>query len=250
LKWAVFSFQLYKFPGIDGIMPIMLQQGFELLAGKFLMLLRVSLALGYIPMSWKHIRVAFIPKPGKSLSQAKSLRPISVVSFILKTPEKLLDRHITDGVLVEKPLHQNQFAYRAGMSTETALFQVVYRLEKSLRSISLMSFILKTLEKLLDRHITDGVLVEKPLHQNQFAYRAGMFTETALFQVVYRLEKSLNHRDIGWVPSWTSRGHSTIPLFVQLLRLLDSVDLRRPVAGGSGPYLKADSYTLLLWAAV
>jgi hypothetical protein len=133
LKWAVFSFQPYKSPGIDGIMPIMLQQGFELLAGKLMMLLRASLALGYIPMSWRHIRVVFIPKPGKQLSQAKSLRPISLMSFILKTLEKLLDRYIRGGVLVEKPLHQNQFVYRAGMSTETALFQVVHRLEKSLK---------------------------------------------------------------------------------------------------------------------
>jgi hypothetical protein len=81
-------------------------------------------------MSWRHIRV--IPKPGKPLSQAKSLRPISLMSCIPKTPEKLLDRHIRDGVLAEKPLHQNQYAYRAGTSTETALFQVVRRLEKSL----------------------------------------------------------------------------------------------------------------------
>jgi hypothetical protein len=44
-----------------------------------------------------------------------------------------------------------------------------------------MSFILKTLEKLIDRHIRDGVLVSKPIHQNQFAYRVGMSTETALF---------------------------------------------------------------------
>jgi hypothetical protein len=33
LKWAVFSFQLYKSSGMDGIMPKMLQQGFELLGG-------------------------------------------------------------------------------------------------------------------------------------------------------------------------------------------------------------------------
>jgi hypothetical protein len=65
-------------------------------------------------------------KPGKQLSQGKSLRPFSLMSFILKTLEKLLDRYIRGGVLVEKPLHQNQFAYRAGMSTETALFQVVH----------------------------------------------------------------------------------------------------------------------------
>ena len=56
LKWAIFSFQPYNSPGMDGIMPIMLQQGFELLGGKLLMLLRASLASGYIPMSWRHTR--------------------------------------------------------------------------------------------------------------------------------------------------------------------------------------------------
>jgi hypothetical protein len=128
---------------MDGIMTIMLQQGFELLAGKILMLLRASLALGYIPMSWWHTRVVFIPKPGKPMTQTKSLRPISLMSFILKTLEKLLDRHIRGGVLVEKPLHQNQFAYTAGMSMETALFQVVHRLEKCLehKEIALGAFL-------------------------------------------------------------------------------------------------------------
>jgi len=87
--------------------------------------------------------MVFTPKPGKPLSQVKSLRPISIMSFILKTLEKLLDRHIRDGVLVEKPLHQNQFVHRAGMSTETALFQVVHRMEKSLnhREIALGAFL-------------------------------------------------------------------------------------------------------------
>jgi hypothetical protein len=133
LKWAVYSFLPYKSPGMDGIMRIMLQQGFELLGCKLLTLLRTSLALGYIPMSWRHVRVVFIPKPGNLLSQAKSLWPISLMSFILKILEKLLDRPIRGGVLSEKPLHPYQFAYRAGMSTETDLFQVVHRLEKSFK---------------------------------------------------------------------------------------------------------------------
>jgi hypothetical protein len=123
-------------------MPIMLQQGFSLLASKPVMLLRASLALGYIPMSWRHIRVVFIPKPGKLMFQAKSLRPVSLMTVILKTLEKLLDRHIGGGVLVENPLHQKQFAYRASMFTETALFQVTHTLEKSLNhKITLGAFI-------------------------------------------------------------------------------------------------------------
>jgi hypothetical protein len=67
LKWAIFSFQ-----PIDGIMPILLQQCFELLAGKLLILLRASFTVGYISMCWRHIRSVFILKPGKSLSPSKS----------------------------------------------------------------------------------------------------------------------------------------------------------------------------------
>jgi len=78
--------------------------------------------------------VVFIPKPGKPLFQTKSLRPISLILFIFKTLEKLLDRHITDGVLVERPLHQNQFAYRAVVSTEMDLSQAVHRLEEALET--------------------------------------------------------------------------------------------------------------------
>jgi hypothetical protein len=128
---------------MDGIMPIMLLQGFELLVGKLLLLLTASLALGYIPMSWRHTRVVFIPKPGKPLTQAKSMRPISLMSFILKILEKLLHRHIRGGAMLEKPLHLNQSAYRAGMSMKTALFQVVHRLEKCLehREIALGAFL-------------------------------------------------------------------------------------------------------------
>jgi hypothetical protein len=51
-----------------------------------------------------------------------------------------------------------------------------------------MSFVLKTLEKLLDKHIRGGDSVKKPLHRNQFAYRTVMSTETTLFQVVHRVE--------------------------------------------------------------
>jgi hypothetical protein len=94
-------------------------------------------------MSWRHTRVVFIPKPGKPLTQAKSLRPISLKSFILKILEKLLGRHIRGGVLVENPLHQNQFAYTAVMSTETALFHMVHKLEKCLepRDTALAAFL-------------------------------------------------------------------------------------------------------------
>ena len=40
-------------------------------------------------------------------------------------------------------------------------------------------------------------MVGKPLHQNQFAYRAQMSIDTALYQVVHRLEKYLKPKEIA-----------------------------------------------------
>jgi hypothetical protein len=47
-------------------------------------------AFGYVPKAWKKVRVIFIPKPESSSSElAKSLRPISLTSFLLKKMERL-----------------------------------------------------------------------------------------------------------------------------------------------------------------
>jgi ribonuclease HI len=75
----------------------------------------------------------FIPKPGKDdYSSAKAFRPISLMSFLLKGLERLVDRDLRDGALKRMPLHEKQHAYRAGRSTESALHQLVSRVEKAL----------------------------------------------------------------------------------------------------------------------
>ena len=82
---------------------------------------------------WRHVNVVFIPKPGKdTYVEAKSFRPISLTSFLLKALERLLDRYIRDTTLISYPLHWNQHAYQAGRSTETALHAVAGKVEQAL----------------------------------------------------------------------------------------------------------------------
>ena len=64
----------------------------------------------------------------------KSFRPISLTSFLLKTMERLIDRFIRDGTLVRYPLNKNQHAYLAGKSTDTALHNLVGRIERALNN--------------------------------------------------------------------------------------------------------------------
>ena len=96
-------------------------------------LMRDSLALAYIPEPWRTARVIFIPKVGrKDYSLAKSFRPISLTSFLLKSMEKIIDHEIRSKVLKASPLHAKQHAYRAGRSTNTALYQLTSEIQNSL----------------------------------------------------------------------------------------------------------------------
>jgi hypothetical protein len=65
------------------------------------------------------------------------------------------------------------------------------------RPTSLTPFLLKTMERLVDRYLRDEALAIMPLHPNQHAYQAGKSVETALHQFVVRIEKALDQQEIA-----------------------------------------------------
>ena len=74
------------------LFPALLQQAREIVIPYFLRILRACLATGYVPAIWRHVKVVFIPKPGRdSYSGPRDYRPISLPSFLLKTMERLVD---------------------------------------------------------------------------------------------------------------------------------------------------------------
>ena len=68
---------------------------------------------------------------------------------------------------------------------------------RDLRPISLTLFLLKTIERLVDRFLRDEILALQPLHSNQHAYRAGKSVETALHQLMVWVEKALDQQEIA-----------------------------------------------------
>ena len=105
----------------------------DIILQSIIKIFRACIALGYIPISWRTSRVVFVPKPGRTdYTTAKAFRPISLMSFLLKTLERLVDRFIRDDTLIKYPLNENQHAYMAGKSTDTALHVLVGKIEKAL----------------------------------------------------------------------------------------------------------------------
>lgn len=134
LRWALDSFDNFKSPGPDGIFPALLKQAPGNAIRTLEVILKSSLCLGHVPKPWKHIKVVFIPKPGRNDYQnAKAFRPISLSSFLLKTLERLVDRYIRDKCLKLHKLSDNQHAFRTGRSTDSALHDLIFSVEKTMQ---------------------------------------------------------------------------------------------------------------------
>ena len=144
VEWAINSFEPYKSPGLDGLLPIMLQRCGRVIIPFITEIFRASLTLNYIPTNWRKTRVIFIPKAGKrDKTLPKAFRPISLTSIMLKIMEKLIDYHIKSTYLKTSPLSRYQFAYRSNMSTVDAIHMLTTKIAKSIdtKEIALAAFL-------------------------------------------------------------------------------------------------------------
>jgi hypothetical protein len=80
----------------------------------------------------------------------------------------------------------------------------------SFHPVSLTSFLLKTLKRLVGRYIPDGALVRYPLRLQEYAYKADRSIQTALHSLV-RLTGSLRMVLLLWELAWTLRVHLIWP---------------------------------------
>ena len=66
-----------------------------------------------------------------------------------------------------------------------------YDQPKSFRPISLCSFLLKGLERVVQWHLDETILKQNPIHQSQHAYRRGKGTDTCISKVVDKIESQI-----------------------------------------------------------
>ena len=96
--------------------------------GYMAFLFNLSVRRSIIPNIWKIGKIIPLLKPGKPADLAKSYRPVSLLSPMIKTLEKTILPHLDKHLLMA----YHQHGFRSGRSTTTALMEI-------------------------DKHITDGL---------------------------------------------------------------------------------------------
>ena len=85
-----------------------------------------SIQLGEVPREWKRSSVVPVPKSNDTC-QTSNYRPISLLSVLSKLLEKHLYKHILKHIESTMPLALQQWGFRSGRSTVSALLDVVHK---------------------------------------------------------------------------------------------------------------------------
>jgi ribonuclease HI/retron-type reverse transcriptase len=159
IREAVGRFSPYKTAGLDGFKPVVLQHLPLTCITRLGVLFKASLELAYVPQHWRSSRVIFIPKAGKKdYAHVRSWRPISLMSFMFKTLERLLLWHLEETIFQEKPMHKNQHAFRKGRSTESALSDTVDFLEHAVLQKGVAISVFLDIEGAFDNLLPEGII--------------------------------------------------------------------------------------------
>jgi hypothetical protein len=133
VQLAINSFSPYKAPGPDGLPPVVLKALGPKMIYRLTCLYRAMMALAFTLSIWRQSRVIFIPKPGKTnYSEPRAFRPISLMPFLFKVFEKLNSWAMETTSLTRNPMNSSQHGFRRGFSTDSALSEVVNRIESSI----------------------------------------------------------------------------------------------------------------------
>lgn len=116
-----------------------------------------ALNLGYFPDYLKISKMIFIQKEGKPPDSVKSYRPISLLEFIAKVFEKILNNKLVDHLVRTEGYSDMQHGFRAGRGTDTALAVICESIANAKAKGQRIDVVLRDVQKAFDKVWTQGM---------------------------------------------------------------------------------------------
>ena len=113
-----------KGSGMDFLPTFILKDAFRCITAQIAYMMNKSLLTGIFPTAWATAMVTPIPKTG-NLSSVKNWRPISILPLPGKILEKICTRMLLNELEENDILSNEQYGFRAGLSTSHAILHFV-----------------------------------------------------------------------------------------------------------------------------
>ena len=158
-----------KAPGLDGLSNKVIKTLHLVHPSVLPGLFTTCLKVGYFPRSWKQGRVVFIPKDGKDPETADGYRPITLLSGLGKTLERVILTQIEAHLERDHLLHVNQFGFRKLRSTEQAVNLAIDSIRSCRTRHRLVAALSLDIKGAFD-HVSWSVVLEQLRHYQVPAY--------------------------------------------------------------------------------
>jgi len=104
-----------------------------------------------VPRYWKAAEVIMIPKPGKSVTEVTSYRPIPLLPVVSKLFEKLLLKRLKPILDEKQTIPTHQFGFRNNYSTIDQAHRITTLIEKTLEEKLVCSSIFLDVAQAFDK---------------------------------------------------------------------------------------------------
>ena len=145
------SFRNRRAPGCSGVRKEDLANlpgvGYEYLAQVF----SACLSSGYFPMKFKHARVTFIPKSGKSPTNPLNYRPISLLETPGKILEKLVNERVQEYAETNAVHDPQQYGFRQRRGTAKVIALAYENVANAVALGGSANIIMRDIEKAFDK---------------------------------------------------------------------------------------------------
>ena len=158
LEAAISDLKTKKSPGEDGITNEMIQHLGKTMKRKLLQLYNTSWKSGIIPQAWKEATMIPIHKSGKDRTTPASYRPISLLSCLGKTMERMINTRLMWYLEHNNILIEEQAGFRKGRCTEDQITLIAQEIEDGFQVKKHTVVVWVDMEKAFDRVWREGLL--------------------------------------------------------------------------------------------